>query len=541
MSRRTSLLPRDGEDSELISAVLELVSELRLAEVMRRIVRTASILVDARSAALAVLGADDRVVELIGTNAGSGAGSFGRLLSDGAPLGFLPQPVQSPGQPDDGATPSLSPDTSKALALGVPIRSRRGFRANIYAADRTDGEEFTEGQEALLVSFAAVAGAVIDNAQLYEEGQQREMWVALQGQIATSLLAGVHIDEVLDVVASGARELTGADSSSVLLFDGSAGMVLRAADGQRIRPLVGRTFPAENTVSGGIIQSGEPVLLEDTSPIGPTSEPLLADGGVARAIFVPLVAGGGVIGTLAVGRVAGRSPLNQTDFWLLESFASQVSVALEYGRARSELQRLAVIEDQERIARDLHDNVIQQIFATGMSLLATAHRMTDAAAAKQVEKSVDMLDSVIREIRSAVFALRSPTEDSGGMRQTLQGIASQLFDQSAVTARLHFDGPVDTAISAEAEQHVVATFREALSNVKRHAQATRVDVHLHIGSDVVLRVIDDGVGCRSAPRSGLINLKARAEDLGGEMLLTTRATGGTTLDWRIPLAGPARD
>lgn len=520
--------PQPGtDDRALISAVLELVSELRLAEVLRRIVRTASILVDARRGAVAVLDVQDQVVELVEPGLQGDQGSLAFLVSEGLPIGLLTSASPTQGEP-------------AAFALGVPIRSRRGFRANIYTADKRDGAGFTSSDEALLVSFAAVAGAVIDNAQLYEEGQQRELWVALQSQIATALLAGVDIDQVLDLVARGARELTDADASTVLLYDGSSSMSLRAADGRVVHQLVGRMFPLDRTISGDVIETGEAVLLQHGSSSEATDEPLLCVEGMGRAIFVPLVADGGTTGTLAVGRLAGRTPLAQTDFWLLESFASQVSVALEYGRARTELQRLAVVEDQERIARDLHDTVIQQIFATGMSLQATAHRMSDAAAAERVQQAVDMLDRIIRDIRSAVFALGSPVRNNGGMRATISALASQMFEPSGVTPRLHFDGPVDTAIRPDAEEHVVATLREALSNVIRHARASRVDVFVHVGSEIVLRVADDGVGVgdHGAPRSGLLNLRARAEALGGEMLLTAPPTGGTTLEWRVPLAGP---
>ena len=503
---------------DVMSAVLELVSELRPADVIRRIARTAPMLLDASCGAVAVLGPDDRVVELVEHEGGSASPPLSQLIGGTAPLGFL------------GTHP---------CALGVPIRSRRGLRANLYIAGRTDRAEFTDADEDLLSSFACVAGAVIDNAQLYEEGQQRELWVALQSQIATMLLAGVDMEDVLDVVARGARDLTEADSSTVLLYDGASSLTVRAADGQSVRLLVGDTFPADVTISGSIVKSGESLLLSDFSTAEATGEPLLCVGGIGQAIFVPLVAGGGIAGTLAVGRRAGRAPLSQTDIWLLESFASQVSVVLEYGRARAEIERLAVVEDQERIARDLHDTVIQQLFATGMSLQATAHRMVDAPAAQRVQQSVDVLDHVIRDIRAAVFALGSPVRRKGGMRATVQELAAQLSEASGLRPELHFDGPIDTAIGPGAEQHVLATLREALSNVNRHASASRVDVFLQVGPDIVVRVVDNGIGLdpRGIPGNGLANLKARAEALGGTMSTAGEPGGGTALEWRVPLQG----
>ncbi len=537
MDRQASAVLSNAKDPDLIGAVLELVSELRLSEVLRRTARTASVLVDARFGALAVLDMDDRVVELVELGTGDGAAAWLGMLLDVAPLGLLrTEPELADPSPRDHA-----PETPKACALGVPIRSRRGFRANIYTADKSDSQGFTDADESLLVSFAAVAGAVIDNAHLHEEAQQRELWVALQSQIATLLLGGMDSDEVLDVVARGARELTDSELSTVLVHDGFSSLTLRAADGQGVRQLVGATFPIETTISGDIIRTGEPVLLADASKVEPTSEPLLSLGGIGRAIFVPLAAGGDTIGTLAVGRRAGRTPMSQMDVWLLESFAAQVSVALEYGRARAELERLAVVEDQERIARDLHDTVIQQLFATGMSLQATAHRLTDAAASERLQQAVDMLDTVIHDIRAAVFALGSPNRRNGGMRATVRDLASQMFGTSGLTLKLHLDGPIDTIIGPDTQQHVLATLREAMSNVARHAHASRVDVFLRVGPDIVVRVVDDGVGidARRPQGSGLANLRARAQGLGGEFEVTAPTTGGTTLEWRVPLTrGP---
>jgi signal transduction histidine kinase len=524
-----------GDGHQMIfHAVLGLVTELRLSEVLTQVVRAASELAGGRDAALLVLDGSNRIIDVI-------------ELEPRPPVLSASAAAMRRGSSTAEARSSelsyaVELDGRAASSLTVPIHSRRGFCADLCIAPDASGDELTDAEEEVLKAFAGVASAVIDKAELYEESQQRELWVALQGEIATSLLAGAPLAEILDTVARGARELTDADASTVLLYDGASSLTLCAADGQGLRELVGQRIPAENTLSGRIIGTGEPAILTDTAAAEVTSEPLLSLDAMERALFVPLVANRRTTGTLAVGRMTGSRQLTQTDFWLLESFASHVSMALEYGRARDDLERLAVVEDQERIARDLHDTVIQQLFATGLSLQATAQRASDSRTAERIQQAVDSLDTIIRDIRSAVFALRSKTSGGSDIRSTVRDIATQIFESSDVKVDLHFDGPVDTAIDDDVEQHVTATVREALSNVNRHARASRVDVFLTVASDLVIRVVDDGIGVAVGGRrsSGLLNLRKRAESLGGTMVLATPAAGGTALEWRVPWDEPGR-
>lgn len=532
MNRRSATPIRAPE--EIVGALSELVSELRFGEVLSQVVRTASRLVDAPDAFLAVLDRQDRVLEVVRANGRPPAPAA--VLSYAMPTGLHPAPAGCPAGPLSGDGASVPTDRF----LKVPVRSRRGFRGDLYAANEGGGGAYSKADEALLRSFAAVAGAVIDKAQLYEEGRRRELWVAFQGEIATSLLAGANMSDVLDSVARGARELTDSDLSTVVLYDGSSSFTLSAADGLGLHGLVGDIFGPEDTISGEVVETGEPVIIADAASERASREPLLSLGVIERALIVPLLAKGRATGTLAVGRMTESPPLTQTDFWLLESFASQVNMALEYGRTRNELERLAVVEDQERIARDLHDTVIQQLFATGMSLQATAQRTRDTRAVVRIQQAVDSLDSIIRDIRSAVFALQSSGRAPEGVRAALRDVVAQMLESSDLTVILDFDGPVDTAIGAEVQQHLVATLREALSNANRHAGASRIDVVLHVGSEVVLRVSDDGVGVApdQKARGGLLNLAARAQRLGGNMVLHCPPAGGAELEWRVPREQP---
>ncbi len=433
-----------------------------------------------------------------------------------------------------GDMPARPPTTP---FLAVPFQSRRGFTGTMYLTERLGGGPFTDDEEQLIRSFAFLAATIIDNAQLSEEARQRELWMALHSEITTALLAGVSFSKVLDLVARGARELIDADVASLCLRDSPLTLVVNASSGRRAEELLGAVVDIDGSVSGEVVSSGEPVILTDARSDARTSEPILAEPGIETAMVVPLALQGRTTGALAVGRSSGKGPFSQVDFWLLESFATEISIALEYGRARTELERLTLLDDQERIARDLHDTVIQQLFATGMSLQATAQRIVEPNIAERVQQSIDTLDRVIRDIRSTVFALRSSTLGRGSLRRSLLEVAEQLQEPHDFVVHTSFEGPVDSALDAQKEAHLVAVLREALSNVARHACARSVEVTLTVDSEVTLSVLDDGVGFdeRSVRKSGLLNLKARAEELRGSMTLSMLRNGGTALEWRIPL------
>lgn len=540
-SERAGLDPPVAESRVVLDAVLQLVSEVHPSDVLRRIVRTACMLVDARHGALAVIGPQRSVVQLVPKSRdGDVAMTFGDLEGDDLAQLLGDEPIRCANLGTHLASRGIPRGSSTIGAfLGIPIRSRRGFSGTIGLTEKRDGRDFTDGDMKLIVSFAAVAGAVIDNAQLSHEARQRELWVALHGEIATALLAGVEIDKVLDLIARGARELTDADASTICLLDGSSQMTVRAADGRRAELLLGMGLPIESSISGEVVRTGEPAILTDDYSEVSANEPILTVGEVGPAMFVPLVSEGRANGVLAVARLATSRALDPTDFWLLESFASQVSVALEYGRARAELERLALLDDQERIARDLHDNVIQQLFAAGMSLQAIAKRMTEPVLAERVLQAVGTLDTTIRDIRATVFALALPTEGRGGVRTSVLAVASELSEQHHFKVRVDFDGPIDAAVGPNIQPHVMATVREALSNVARHARATQVDLSVEVGSDIVVRICDDGIGIPATEtrRSGLHNLAERALALGGSMEIATPPSGGTELVWRVPITG----
>jgi signal transduction histidine kinase len=200
---------------------------------------------------------------------------------------------------------------------------------------------------------------------------------------------------------------------------------------------------------------------------------------------------------------------------------------------------MALVEDRERIARDLHDTVIQRLFATGMSLQGTIRLIESdpAAAVDRVEGAVDDLDLTVKHIRTAIFGLESARPSRDGTRARVLDLVREATGPLGFEPRVLLDGPVDTGLSEVVATELVATLREALSNVARHARASQVHVAVIFAEDLCLTVVDDGVGppAEDAPRgNGLRNMAKRASRLGGELALHPAEPRGTRLEWRVP-------
>jgi signal transduction histidine kinase len=262
---------------------------------------------------------------------------------------------------------------------------------------------------------------------------------------------------------------------------------------------------------------------------------------VGPAIFVALTAGGQPFGTLMVGRPLGAPVFSDPDVQMVRSFAAQASVVLDSARQRQRLLRMSLLEDQERIARDLHDTVIQQVFAVGLSLQGVMSRIADHQVQGRISAAVDELDGVIRRIRAVIFNVAPPAASAQGLRREFLGVAQEAGRMLGFEPAVTFEGPVDTVIGQEASSHAVAIVREALSNVTRHAQATQVEILVTVDDErLTIRVIDDGVGVPSdADESGghgLRNMRERAERLGGHFQVSSRPQErGTAIEWALPL------
>jgi signal transduction histidine kinase len=263
---------------------------------------------------------------------------------------------------------------------------------------------------------------------------------------------------------------------------------------------------------------------------------------IGPAVVFPLGAPGNVRGVLTVGRHHGAAPFPPAQADVVASFAAQAGVALELAASRADAAQLSLYEDRDRIARDLHDLVIQRLYATGMSLEGTMPMITRPEVASRITNAVDAMDETIKDIRATIFELQA--RDTAGrpdLRGDIVGLVEEMAAVLGFAPSLRLGAGLSAQVSPEVAEQVLAALREALSNAARHASASQVDVTVDVDSDGMLAVlvIDNGTGIPAdGKRSGLRNLARRAEKLGGELRLEPTGPGvaapGTRLEWRVP-------
>ena len=379
----------------------------------------------------------------------------------------------------------------------------------------------------------------IDNAKLYEEGRRQQRWLRASSEVTRRLLSGDPPDEVLALVTQQALEMSGADLVALALpTRDRQQLVIQHAAGAGAPEAIGLVLPVSASVSGQVLTSGEAVVLEDFGHDERVAGAAREHMPLGPAIILPLGAPGDVRGVFTVGRDTGAMPLAHEAVEMVQTFAAQAGIALELAEHRQDAERLAIFTDRDRIARDLHDLVIQRLYATGMSLQGAMPLLTRPEAATRVSSAVDALDETIREIRSAIFSLQSRGDAKHhGLRARVLEVVDEMTAALGFAPSLRLVGPLDEAVPADAGEQMLSALREALSNAARHAAAGRVDVTVEVGDELILRVRDDGTGMgQSTRRSGLANLAERAADLGGKLMIGPAEGGGTQLDWRVPVS-----
>jgi two-component system, NarL family, sensor histidine kinase DevS len=527
----------------LLEAVVAVGANLDLEMVLKQIVEAAIALVRARYGALGVVGEDGRLVEFVPVGlteeqiAGihhwpEGRGLLGALIHDPRPmrLADLRTSAQSSGFPE-GHPPMRS-------FLGVPVRVRDEVYGNLYLTEKEDGTEFDAEDEALLVALAAAAGVAIDNARLYEEARRQQRWLRAVSEVSQRLLSGAAPREVLEMLTRQALEMSGADLVALAVpTPDRQQLVIQHAAGRGAEEALGLVLPVTASLSGQVMSTGEAVAVPDFGHDERVAGAARQHMPLGPAIVLPLGAPGDVRGVFTVGRDQGAMPLAHQAVDMVRTFAAQASLALELAEHRSDVERLAILQDRDRIARDLHDLVIQRLYATGMSLQGAMPLLGRPEAADRVAGAVDALDETIREIRSAIFSLQARGEvKPQGLRPQILQIADELTPALGFAPGLRLVGPLDDAVPADTGEQMLGALREALSNAARHAAASQVDVTVQAGSELVLRVADNGRGMGPATRrSGLANLAKRAAGLGGTLELDSTEGHGTTLVWRVPL------
>jgi signal transduction histidine kinase len=527
----------------LFDAVVAVGTNLDIEVVLRGIVESAVSLVNARYGAMGVIGEGGRLVEFIPVGLTEeqirqihhwpeGRGLLGALIRD-------PRPVRvadlSTHELSSGFPAGHPPMTS---FVGVPIRIRDEVYGNLYLTEKADGSEFDEEDQAVLVALAAAAGVAIDNARLYDEARRQQRWLAASAEVTRVLLSGADVADALALITSKSLEMSGADLVMLALPAGGGDVLeIAHAAGEQAQDAVGMVVPATRSASGMVLASGELLTIADFSHDERVAVLTRERLNLGPAVLVPLGTAGNVRGVLTAGRRPGAMPLPPAAADMLVTFATQAGIALELAEHRRQAERVAVYEDRDRIARDLHDLVIQRLYATGISLQGAVGLIGAPEVAGRVSQAVDALDETIRDIRTSIFELQArPPTAPAGLRSRIVKVADEMTGLLGFAPTLRLDGPLDNGVPDAAAEHLLGALREALSNAARHAAASTVEVEVRATDALSLTVTDNGTAIRpGGRRSGLVNLERRAAECGGWLRVENAADGGTRLQWQVPL------
>ena len=539
VERAEELMGSQARMRDLIRLNNDLTSNLDLPTVLRRIVEIGVELIQARYGAMGVIGDERRLEQFIhvGMDAETvsqidhlpeGKGLLGALIDD-------PQPVRLAtisSDPRSSGFPAHHPPMGSFI--GVPIRVRDTVFGNLYLTDSRNGQ-FSPDDEELAQALAATAGIAIENARLFEDSEYRARWSTALVDASRKLMSADEADE-LDILIGRLRDLAQADLVCVALNAGGGdALIVDYAVGLGAESLTTMTFTVENSVAAEPLRTGEPLLvprLSDYPAPGFDEQSLLGN-----AMLVPFNTGRTTAGVVCVARTTDKVPFAPRDLDMAVSFAGHVSLALDRSEARMTKRRMALLEDRSRIARDLHDHVIQRLFATGLNLQAVAAGADDTMANKIMDQ-IREIDGAITQIRQSIFAIRRDADStSAGLRARILEIVDHSGEQLPNKPRVTFLGPVDLMADASLTDDIAAVVTEGLANAVRHAQAQHVDITVSaVAGRVTIEVVDDGVGPGDMPRlSGLGNLRARAEARAGSFEMLQTAGGGTRVTWSVPV------
>lgn len=535
VERAGDVLKAQGRLRALVRANRAVVSHLELSTVLRSIVEAAVELIGARYGALGVIsehggleqfihvGMDPHDADVIG-HLPEGRGLLGALIDDPRPirLDHIGMDPRSAGFP-----PGHPPMES---FLGVPIRIRDTVYGNLYLTNRSD-DRFTAEDEELVTALAATAGFAIDNARLFAETEARQAWSAAVAEVSSALLSG-DADDALAALVERFAELTRSDLVCVLDADQNLDTAsVLAAAGPRSEGMTATTVAIDSEMLRGALESFQARRVDQLD-----GEAFLSGGWrPGPAIIVPLQARADARVAVLALRAPDTGSYSMFELERVAAFGSQAGLAMELAEARSDQQRMVMLEDRARIARDLHDRVIQQLFAAGLELQSMQAEFGSGRHATRLDAVVHSLDDTIAQIRTIIFALSRKANAEGGIRQQLLDVADQVNSGLARPAALTFSGPLDLTVGADLRDDVVAFVREGLTNIARHAHADNASVSVTADVDRVTVVIeDDGCGIgENTRRSGLRHGAERAELRGGTMTIDSSADG-TRLTWTVP-------
>ena len=530
---------RDRLDG-LVEAMLMVTAGLDLDRTLQTIIETATKLVDARYGALGIRGEGHHIVDFV--LAGMGAvelAEIGRAPQGIGVLGVLlddPKSIRLDEISNHPASVGFPPNHPPMHTfLGVPIRIREEIYGNLYLTEKAGGRPFSDDDEVLVEALAAAAGIAIDNARLYEQSRAQQAWIEATRDIATQLLAGDEPIHVLRRIASDVLRLSQAEGAFIATAavtdtedQSAAQLVVVDAVGAARIPALAPTISADS-VLGRAFAGQRPCRLAEIDDRAMIDQ-LMPDTGPAMVI----PARANVAGIVVLLRRRGAPEFSKDQVDMMAAFTDQAAVAWQLAVSQRRMHELEVISERDRIARDLHDHVIQRLFAVGLTLQGAIPRARAPEVQQRLADTVDELQNVIQEIRTTIFDLHGGNSGTTRLRQRISD-AVAAFSRDGLRVGVHFVGPL-SVVDAVLADHAEAVVLEAVSNAVRHAGARTISVTIRVEDELTVEVADDGCGIPpDITPSGLTNLCDRAGQLGGTMSVTDAAGGGTLLRWSVPL------
>ncbi|SDF99266.1 Histidine kinase-, DNA gyrase B-, and HSP90-like ATPase [Lentzea fradiae] len=487
-------------EQRVLDVVLSFAEFDTLPRLLRHVVESACDLVEAHYGALAVINGCKELTEFIA---------------------------------EDGRTHVTAGDPRSigvADFLGAPVVVHGETFGNLFLSGK---DEFTARDRHIVTAIATAAGSAIGHLDRYEQTRRREAWLRAAAAVTTDLLTGTTGRDALYLVAQTARRTADADFGALVLPDHNGDLVIEVTDGGSY-DAEGLRVPKEGAVSYRVYESGESEC-HDEGRIPTVPGP---------CAVVPLSVGDRRIGVLIVARPVDAPSFDDPD--LIEAFASQAALVLEYTRAQGDTERLAVLEDRDRIARDLHDLVIQRLFGLGLGLQGLTGMSARPQLAERLGGFVEEVDHTIREIRRTIFSLQEPPSGSASLRGQVLNAVHESARLLGFEPDVALEGPLDSVVPDQLRPDLLATLREALANVVRHARAKHVAVTVGVNRTMTrleLTVKDDGRGLPLADDSGgvphhaggLANMAARARRHHGDCAVDSIPGAGVSITWFVPL------
>ncbi|MDQ0028673.1 sensor histidine kinase [Arthrobacter bambusae] len=542
LARAGELLHAQEHMRGLLEAVVAVAEDLSLESVLERVVKSACRLLHARYGALGVIGENKSLSHFVTVGIDgdlarrigplpTGHGVLGLLISEPAPLRLH----DLREHPKSYGFPANHPPMKSFL--GVPVRVRDVVFGNLYLTEKEDGGDFTSEDEDLAVALAAAAGVAIENARLYQDARRRASWLEACMDVTGRMLGDGQIadsDNVgLDLIADRALRESDSQLALILIPDGGVGSYgVAGAAGTGSASFAGSILPMDSPAIRSVAATGTPACLDDAGDI------LSPAAGVSlgKLLAIDLSAHGAHHGLLFLVRGPGTGPFAKTDVEMGAVFGSHVALGLELDRIHRLREQLLVFSDRDRIARDLHDLVIQRLFAAGLSIQSLRRFTTGEPALNRIDAVTAELDETIRDLRNTIYSLRSSGEQellSSRILQTVRTATRSL----PFAPRLTLNGEVDSVLDDETVSNALAVISEGLSNAVRHSDAQAISVSVSVEDGILTLVIDDdGRGFRDAvPGNGLANMEQRASELCGSFEVTSAPTKGTTVLWSVPV------